>query len=59
MSKKWRWIWNPFEKIAGWRAFGIGIVILCLTTVLGYFSNTVFYGISIKLVQSITRYQPI
>ena len=54
MNKKWRWIWNPFEKIAGWKAFGIGIVILCLTTVLGYFSNTVFYGISIKLVQSIT-----
>jgi len=54
MNRNWRWVYNPFEKIAGWKAFGIGIAILILTTVIGYFGNTVFYGISIKSVQSIT-----
>jgi hypothetical protein len=54
MSKKWKWIYNPFEKIAGWKAFGIGILILGITTILGYFSNTIFFGISIKQVHSIT-----
>ena len=54
MDRNWRWVYNPFEKIAGWKAFGIGIVILCLATVIGYFGNTVFYGISIKSVASIT-----
>ena len=44
----WKWVYNPFEKIAGWKAFGIGIVILCIATVIGYFGNMVFYGISIK-----------
>ena len=54
MDKNWTWVYNPFEKIAGWKAFGIGIVILCLATVIGYFGNTVFYGISIKSVAGIT-----
>ena len=54
MDKDWRWVYNPFEKIAGWKAFGIGIVILCLATAIGYFGNTVFYGFSIKAVPSIT-----
>jgi len=54
MNKNWCWVYNPFEKIAGWKAFGIGIVILCLSTVTGYFGNTVFYGISIKAVPCIT-----
>jgi len=54
MNKNWKWVYNPFEKIAGWKAFGIGVVILCAATVIGYFSNTVFYGISIKTVASVT-----
>jgi hypothetical protein len=54
MNKKWRWVYNPFEQFAGWRAFGIGIVILCIATIIGYFGNTVFYGISIKTVSSVT-----
>jgi len=59
MSKKLKWIYNPFEKIAGWSAFGIGILILGITTALGYFCNTVFFGISIKQVHSITLCQAI
>lgn len=54
MSKKLSRVYNPFEKIAGWKAFGIGILILCVTTVLGYFTHAVFFGISIKLVDSVT-----
>jgi len=54
MSKNWKWVYNPFEKIAGWKAFGIGIAILIIATVIGYFGNTVFYGISIKSVPSVT-----
>jgi len=54
MSKTLKWVYNPFEKVAGWQAFGIGILILGITTVLGYFNNTVFFGISIKQVPDIT-----
>ena len=54
MENNWYWVYNPFKKIAGWKAFSIGIVILCLATVIGYFGNTVFYGISVKSVSSIT-----
>lgn len=54
MSKKWKWVYNPFEKIAGWKAFGIGIFILGITTVLGYFSNTIFFALSAKQVHSVT-----
>ena len=49
-----KWVYNPFGQLAGWRAFGIGLVILCIATVIGYFGNTVFYGISIKTVPGIT-----
>ena len=51
---KWKWIYNPFEFIAGWKAFGIGIVILCITTIVGYFGYTVFYALEIKSVPAIT-----
>ncbi|MDR0231166.1 MAG: hypothetical protein LBI82_03500 [Dysgonamonadaceae bacterium] len=54
MSNKWKWVYNPFEKVAGWKAFGIGIVILSITTIVGYFGDTVFYGISVKVVPNIT-----
>ena len=54
MKNKWKWVYNPFEKTAGWKAFGIGLIILCITTVAGYFWNMVFYGISIKIVPCIT-----
>ena len=49
-----KWLYNPFEVFAGWKAFGIGIVILCVATVIGYFGNTVFYGISAKTVSYVT-----
>jgi len=52
--EKWKWVYNPFEKIAGWKAFGIGLIFLCATIVTGYFGNTVFYGLSAKTVPTVT-----
>ena len=57
MNRNWTWVYNPFKKIAGWKAFGIGIVILCFATMIGYFGNTVFYGISAKTVPSVTWFK--
>ena len=54
MKNNWKWVYNPFEKMAGWNAFGIGIVILSVATVGGYFGNMVFYGLSAKIVPNIT-----
>ena len=54
MKKYLSWVYNPFTQLAGWKAFGIGFIILCLATFVGYLGNTVFYGISIKTVQSVT-----
>ena len=54
MKNNWKWIYNPFEKVAGWKAFGIGIAILSITTLIGYFGNTVFYATEIKTVPSVT-----
>ncbi|MDR1739631.1 MAG: hypothetical protein LBR45_02605 [Bacteroidales bacterium] len=54
MKNKWKFLYNPFERIAGWKAFGIGITILAITTIAGYFGNTVFYGLSVKSVLETT-----
>jgi len=49
MKNKWKWVYNPFEKIAGWQAFGIGILILAATTVVGFFgSHTLFFPFQVK-----------
>jgi len=47
-------VYNPFEKFAGWKAFGIGLIILLIATIIGYFGNTVFFGISVKTVPEVT-----
>ncbi|MCL1932368.1 MAG: YIP1 family protein [Candidatus Azobacteroides sp.] len=54
MKNNWKLVYNPFEKVAGWKAFGIGIVILSITTIIGYFGNTVFYALEIKIGSSVT-----
>lgn len=51
---KWKWVYNPFERVAGWKAFGIGIVILAATTVVGFFGNMVFYALEAKIVPEIS-----
>lgn len=52
-NNKWKWVYNPFEYIAGWKAFGVGVVILVATTIIGYFGNIVFYALEIKSVSDI------
>ena len=54
MSRNWRWMYNPFEKLAGWEAFYIGLIAMCIATVLGYYGHTVFYGLSAKSVPTVT-----
>ena len=54
MKNNWKWVYNPFEKVAGLKAFGIGIVVLSITTILGYFGSTVFYALEIKTAPAVT-----
>ena len=54
MNSKWKWVYNPFEKVAGWKAFGIGILLLAMTTIVGYWGNMVFYGLQAKVVPTVT-----
>ena len=36
---------NPFERIAGWQALGLGVFIMALTAVLGKINNVAFDGV--------------
>jgi hypothetical protein len=47
----WKWFVNPFEKIAGWKAFGIGIVVVGITVVLGYWGSMRFEGMNTRPLQ--------
>lgn len=38
-------IFNPFKRIAGWDAFGVGLVIAVLTTFTGNFAGIYFDGV--------------
>ncbi len=41
---KAKWLINPFERIAGWQALTIGIVIMALTAVIGKLNQVAFDG---------------
>ncbi len=43
-NKNWSLLWNPFIRIAGWQAFGMGIVIVIISAVLASFGNLLFDG---------------
>jgi len=45
MNSKWKWIYNPFERIAGWEALMTGVVMMTLTAVAGKFSHVAFDGV--------------
>ncbi len=36
---------NPFTRIAGWQAFGIGLLLLLVTGMVGAYSNVAFDGV--------------
>lgn len=43
-------LYNPFERVAGWKAFGIGIAVVIATILIGYRNNVIFLGLQIKMV---------
>jgi hypothetical protein len=54
MKTKWELIYNPFIKIAGWKAFVIGAVIVCATVITGYWNDVYFTGIQMKMSEHLT-----
>jgi len=49
---------NPFTRIAGWQAFGVGFVFVLFTGIICTFSNVAFDGvIDMHLVKNITLLQ--
>ena len=36
---------NPFTRIAGWQAFGLGLVFVVLTGIIGTYGNIIFDGV--------------
>lgn len=59
-NSNWNLLWNPFTRIAGWQAFGIGIIIVLVSAVLASFGNLAFdgaidahFGDNVTMVQSL------
>jgi len=49
---------NPFTRIAGWQAFGVGLVFVVITGIICTFSNVAFDGVvDMHLVKSLTLLQ--
>lgn len=48
MKNNWKLLYNPFDRIAGWKAFLAGLPIVCATVVLGWLTDTVAYGLEVK-----------
>lgn len=52
MKNKLKFLYNPFEKIAGWQAFAVGIVIVIISVLIACDSNQYFEGVfNIRLIQ--------
>jgi len=45
MKNKRQWIYNPFERVAGWWALMIGVVIMALTAIFGKINGIAFDGV--------------
>lgn len=43
-SKVWAWLFTPFKFIAGTKALVLGLVIMVILAILGYYSGTYFDG---------------
>jgi hypothetical protein len=54
MKNKWELVCNPFTKIAGWKAFAVGAVIVCATVVVGYWNDAYFTAIQMKAGRNLT-----
>jgi len=40
------WLINPFTRIAGWQAFGVGLLFIALMGILGSYSSIAFDGVA-------------
>ena len=48
-------MFNPFTRIAGWQAFGLGLVVLIASGIIGTFGNVTFDGvIDMHLAKEVT-----
>lgn len=45
MKNKLKLLYNPFESIAGWKAFGIGVVFVVISIGIAYSFDTAFRGL--------------
>ncbi|HOG05245.1 MAG: hypothetical protein ACOX7E_00300 [Paludibacter sp.] len=43
-NNNWNLLWNPFIRVAGWQAFGVGIIIVLVSAVLASYGNLAFDG---------------
>jgi len=43
-NNNWDLLWNPFIRLAGWQAFGVGIIIVLISAVLASCGNLAFDG---------------
>jgi hypothetical protein len=49
MKNKWEILYNPFTRIAGWKAFAAGATVVCATVYAGYCGNAYLTGLSMKM----------
>ena len=45
MNNKWKWVYNPFERIAGWSALLAGVIVMAFTAVIGKVNGIAFDGV--------------
>jgi hypothetical protein len=57
MKNQWKWVYNPFTKIAGWKAFAIGIVVVCATVLAGYYHHAYFTAVQMKMALHLSLWQ--
>ena len=44
-NKSLEWLLNPFTRLAGWKAFGLGIIASVVMAVTGSYSSVAFDGV--------------
>lgn len=57
MKNKWSLLWNPFTRIAGWQALGIGLIVMALTGVIGKCGALAFDGVLDAHLVSVLSFQ--
>lgn len=50
-----KWLFNPFIYVAGWQALSLGLILMALTAVIAFFSQTHFDGAIDLHVGAVTK----